>query len=209
VKRDATIVEGASVLGVRLSPEQGLALEHLADLLLRWNATHNLVSRADSTRIVPRHLLDSLSLVPSLRGTRVLDLGTGAGLPGLPLAIAEPARNFVLLDRSERKLRFARHAAIELAIRNVEFVVTDARNFRPVRLFDTVVARAVLPPVALWHLGKPLLAAEGVLVVQCIDPSSLVLPADARIDQRRVDIPGLDAPRWVLELSAHTPVHHP
>jgi 16S rRNA (guanine527-N7)-methyltransferase len=204
-----TIAEGARALGVALTAEQVEKLAQYSERVLRWNATHNLVSSADIPRFLPRHLLDSLSLVPYLRGASVLDLGTGAGLPGVPLAIAATSRHFVLLDRSERKLRFARQAVIELSLANAEIVVADAREYRPGRFFDTVVARAVMAPVELWRVARALLAADGVLIVQCGDPAALELPEGVTIGRHRIDIPGLDVPHWVLELNAASPVDLP
>lgn len=195
------IADGARALGVALTPLQVERLEQFAERLQRWSARHNLIARGDRDRLVSRHLLDSLSLAPYLRGERVLDLGSGAGLPGLPLAIAAPARTFVLLDRSARKLRFAHQAAIELALDNVETLVADARRFRPERLFDTVISRAVMAAADLWALAKGLLSDAGVLLVQCGDPAAIALPADAAIGQHRVDIAGLRTPHWVLEFT--------
>lgn len=198
------IADGARALGVTLTPQQVERLEQFAERLQRWGARHNLVARGDRDRLVSRHLLDSLSLAPFLRGERVLDLGSGAGLPGLPLAIAAPTRTFVLLDRSARKLRFAHQATIELALDNVETVVADARRFRPERLFDTVISRAVMAAGDLWAIAKELLCEAGVLLVQSGDPATVTLPADAAVGRHRVDIVGLPAPHWILELTRPT-----
>ncbi len=121
----------------------GNSLLQFAALLRRWGAAFNLVSRRDSPRLVARHLLDSLSLAPMLRGVRVVDLGTGAGLPGVPLAIACPERSFTLIDRSERRIRFVRQAVVELGLTNVVPIAIDFDDFRADALFDTVVSRAV------------------------------------------------------------------
>jgi len=206
IERVQAIVEGAAAVGVRLTAAQAQGIARFGDLVLKWNETHNLVSATDSERFLPRHLVDSLSVVPFVRGKRLLDLGSGAGLPGIPVAFAAPDVRVVLLDRSQRKLRFARQAVIELGLENVEVVVADAREYRPERLFDTVVARAVMPPVGLWGVARTLLADGGVLLVQCGDPATLALPRNVTIDHHRVVIPGLDAVHWVLELSESGPV---
>jgi 16S rRNA (guanine527-N7)-methyltransferase len=99
-----------------------------------------------------------------LRGDRVADLGTGAGLPGIPLAIAEPGRRFVLIDRHARRLAFVRQAIIELSLANVETEQVDFAGYRPAELFDTVVSRAVREPNKLWEAARHLLAAGGRIV---------------------------------------------
>lgn len=201
---------GAAAMGVDLSDDQVSALAKLAGLLIRWNGIHNLISRRDVPRIVPRHMLDSLSFQPHLRGMRTLDVGSGAGLPGVPLAVAEPERSFVLLDRSDRKLRFARQAVIELGLRNVETVCGEIEEFRPAALFDTVVARAVGKPLGLWRAIQPVLAPGGVALIASRDPAGggsmadeagYEAAAEVAIDSIRVDIPGLDAPHWIVRFS--------
>ncbi len=109
--------------------------------------------------MVSRHLLDSLAVQPYLRGARVLDVGTGAGFPGLPLAIVEPAKSFVLLDSNNKKIRFVEHAARLLDLDNVTAVKSRAENYAPGIRFDTVIARAVaalprLLEIAGHHVGE-------------------------------------------------------
>jgi 16S rRNA (guanine527-N7)-methyltransferase len=198
----AVIREGARALGVELTSSQVDRLAGFGELLVRWNATFNLVSKADIPRLVPRHLLDSLSLTPFLTGNRVLDVGSGAGLPGLPLAIAVPERRVVLLDRSERKLRFARQAIIELALTNVEVRVASIETFDPGEDFDVIVARAVCEPARLWTASARLLAPGGRALILCRDPAQVSPPAGALLDSVRVEIPGLDVPHWILRLRA-------
>jgi 16S rRNA (guanine527-N7)-methyltransferase len=169
-------------------------------LLTRWNDAFNLVSRRDVSRLVPRHVLDSLSLLPHLVGRRVLDLGTGAGLPGLPLAIAAPAIAFTLLDRSERRLKFARQAVIELELANVEVECRSLDEFRPDVAFDTVVVRAVGTPRRLWRTLERVLAPTGVALFQSADPDALELPGGVVAKRHRIDIPGLAEPHWIVVL---------
>ncbi len=193
--------EGALALGVAIGAEHAATLCAFADLLVRWNARSNLISRGDEKRLVPRHLLDSLSLAPLLRMRRVLDVGTGAGLPGVPLAIACPDAEFVLMDRSERRLRFVRHAVAELGLGNVSVCEADLATYRARPLFDTVVSRAVAAPAALWPMVRGLLTDSGVALFQCGDPSTLEQPAMARAESKQMRIPGLDVPHWVLCVS--------
>ena len=115
----ATLLDGARTLGVELDPTSITRLLNYTRLLERWNGAFNLVSRKDIDRLVARHLLDSLSVLPLLRGPRVMDLGSGAGLPGIPLAIACPDLSFTLVDRSDRKARFLTQVIGELDLSNV------------------------------------------------------------------------------------------
>jgi len=147
------------------------ALEHYERLIRRWNARGNLVSPRDLGRLRDRHVLDSLSLLPWWHGS-LADVGSGAGLPGVPLAIARPESPVTLVERSERKARFLQHVIIELTLRNVELVEADVRDPLPASLrgFATVTARAVAPPAATWALLRGLLAPTGVALLQSGEP---------------------------------------
>lgn len=137
-----------------------------AALLQRWNAAINFVGRGDVHRLVPRHIVDALQLLPLLRGPRLLDVGSGAGLPGLVLAIAFPQLAVTLLERMARRSRFLELAARELALENVAVVNDDALRWRSADGFNTVTARAVASGDLLGELTAPHLAADGVLVAQ-------------------------------------------
>lgn len=138
-------------------------------LIRKWNRYCGLVSKGDLRRLRERHIRDSLTLLPWCQG-RLLDVGTGAGLPGVPLAIARPDAPVLLLERSERKSRFLRQAIIELDLSNVELAVADAATHPAERTFDTVAARALAPPPAAWQLMRRFLAADGVGLLQSREP---------------------------------------
>ena len=110
------------------------------------------------------HIDDSLAALPLLQGTRILDVGTGAGFPGLPLAIAEPAREFVLVDGNNKKIQFVRHAAGMLGLKNVEAVHARAEDFAPEARFDTVIARAVAALATLVDIAGHHVREDGVFV---------------------------------------------
>jgi 16S rRNA (guanine527-N7)-methyltransferase len=140
------------------------------ELLVRWNCTYNLTAVRDPLEMVPRHLLDSLAVLPWILQGPVLDAGTGAGLPGLPLAIARPGLAFTLLDSNGKKTRFVRQALLELGVDNAEVVQSRLQTYRPERKFATIVARAVASLAELReacaHLaahGARLLALKGRL----------------------------------------------
>ena len=122
------------------------AVEKLADfiaLLEKWNRVYNLTAVRDPRAMVIRHILDSLVVLPFLNRGSLLDVGIGAGLPGLPLAVARPGSRITLLDASAKKLRFVRQAVFELGLDNVEVVQSRMQEYQPARSFDMVISRAV------------------------------------------------------------------
>lgn len=140
-------------------------LQRFSDLLKRWNRAFNLVSRKDVHRLESRHVDDSLRLLASLDSEGpLLDIGSGGGLPGLVLAIAQPQRSVVLLDRSDRKCRFLIQAATELELTNVKVVCADIESFQAPHVFTYVVSRAVAPADTVWQWAEPLLAKAGKML---------------------------------------------
>ena len=137
------LAAGARHFNLALDSAEVEALLRLADELQTANAQFNLTAIRDRPGILRKHLLDSLSLQPFLRGLRIADVGTGAGFPGLPLAIANPQRRFSLIEATGKKARFVAQTARSLACVNVEVVHARAENYRPAKPFDTVVARAL------------------------------------------------------------------
>jgi 16S rRNA (guanine527-N7)-methyltransferase len=199
-----TLIAGAAQLGIELSERQAAQLIRLLDELDDWNQRMNLTAIRERGAQITKHLLDSLSVQPFLQGERVLDVGTGAGFPGLPLAIVNPQRSFTLLDATAKKLKFIEHAAALLELPNVQTVHTRAESFRPPERFDIVVSRAVGPveQFVKWtgHLcvgGGRLLAMKGR------DPAAELakLPSGWKLAGiHRLNVPALDEERHLVEI---------
>jgi 16S rRNA (guanine527-N7)-methyltransferase len=176
----------------------------LLDELNDWNQRMNLTAIRERGQQITKHLLDSLAVHGHLRGTSVADIGTGAGFPGLPLAVALPQLQFTLLDATAKKLKFVEHAAQTLGLRNVQTVHTRAEAYRPKERFGCVVSRAVGPieTFVKWsgHLcvgGGRLLAMKGRYPTEELAhiPSGWKLAA-----VHRLNVPGLDEQRHLVEL---------
>ena len=184
-------------------------LAYLA-LLARWNATYNLTAIRDPRDMVAKHLLDSLAMQPFVRELRTLaDLGTGPGLPGIPLAIATPALQVTLVESNGKKARFLREAARQLGLGNVQVAESRIEAFRPGTPFDAITARALATlPLILelgGHLPGPggrLLAMKGVVP----DEEIAALPAGWRLAAvHPLRVPGLDAERHLVEVARDRP----
>jgi 16S rRNA (guanine527-N7)-methyltransferase len=133
---------GLTEMHIEAKPELVQRFTRLLRLLDKWNRAFNLTAVRDPAEMVARHILDSLSARPFLAGVSVLDVGTGAGFPGLPLAFVEPQRHFTLLDSGGKKIRFVRHVLGELALDNVILEHLRVEAFEPADLYDVVISRA-------------------------------------------------------------------
>lgn len=175
-------------------------------LLDKWNKVYNLTAVRDPHEMVVRHLLDSLSVLPYLQGERVLDVGTGAGLPGIPLAIVCPAREFVLLDSNNKKTRFVQQAISELGLANVIVVQSRVEDFHaplhPTGAFDVVLSRAFASITDMLLSCAQHAAPDGILLaMKGANPVNELI----RISQgytvegiHRLQIPGLHEERHVV-----------
>ena len=191
----------------QLSQEPALAgplLDYLA-LLARWNATYNLTAIRDPREMLAKHLLDSLAMQPFVRGLASLaDLGTGPGLPGIPLAIATPGLQVTLVESNGKKARFLREAVRQLKLGNVQVAESRIEAFRPGTTFDAITARALATLPLILDLGGHLLGDDGrLLAMKGVVPDDEIaaLPPGwgvAAIHPLRV--PGLAAERHLLEI---------
>ncbi|HYN79606.1 MAG TPA: 16S rRNA (guanine(527)-N(7))-methyltransferase RsmG [Lamprocystis sp. (in: g-proteobacteria)] len=198
------LASGGATLGLTLDKAQVGRLLAFLELLGRWNLAYNLTAVRDPVEQVPRHLLDSLAILPYLFGDTVLDLGTGAGLPGLPLAICDPDRRYCLIDGNGKKVRFVRQAVMELGVPNVEAVHCRIESYRPGRKFSTIVTRAVAGITEIQTLAAPLLDRPGRLLVMKgrYPDDELCNPAlrDLNLVVHPMCVPFLEGDRHLIEI---------
>lgn len=200
----AALGPGLKTLGVTL-PEGGEArLAGFAELLLQWNKAYNLTAVRDPAEVLTKHLLDSLAVLPFVQGSPVLDVGTGAGLPGIPLALALPDTRFVLLDSNGKKTRFITHAAAVLPLPNVAALQARIEDYRPEMPFATVLSRAFASLGDFLALAGHACAPGGRLLAMKGAPDQAELrdlPPGFRLrGVHPLKVPGLDAERCVVEI---------
>lgn len=196
----ARLAAGLEALGIPVDGDrQGRMLDYLA-LLARWNRAYNLTAVREPAQMVPAHLLDSLAISRYLRGDRVLDLGTGPGLPGVPLAILHPERRFVLLDSNGKKTRFIEQAVSELGLGNVQVVRARAERYRPELGFDSITARAFADLRTILGLARPMLRAGGELLAMKGQRAEVDAElADLALDPQALRVIPLQVPQLARE----------
>lgn len=185
-----------------LPPQADQKLLDFISLLDKWNRAYNLTAVRQPAQMITRHLMDSLVVVPYLHGEQILDVGSGPGLPGIPLALACPERQFTLLDSNVKKVRFLRQAVAELRLENVSVVHSRVEQFQSSPGFDTIIARAYATLGELvrgaHHLCRPgglFLAMKGVKPVTELDD----LPENFELEAiHPLHVPGLEAERHLL-----------
>jgi 16S rRNA (guanine527-N7)-methyltransferase len=198
------LVVDAKSMGISLTENDALRLQQLLDELERWNRTYNLTAITKREDMVTHHLLDSLAVHGDLYGDSIADVGTGAGFPGLPLAVVNPERRFTLIDSAGKKIRFVSHAAHALGLTNVEGVHARVESLRPEKPFDTIVARAFAPLPKMLETVTPLCGPHScVLAMKGKWPQEEVdsIPAGWRVERSRdVIVPGLAEARCAIVL---------
>ena len=198
------LAAGLADLGITLPDEAQRKLLAFRDLLLKWNKTYNLTALRDPEQAISHHLLDSLSILPHVGPEPMLDVGSGGGLPGIPLAIAQPALAVTMVDTVQKKASFLQQAAIQLGLKNItvdharvetlagQYAQISSRAFAELKLF-VELTRHLLAPGGRW------LAMKGVRP----DDEIAALPADIVVDQIiPLHVPGVDAERHLILLKA-------
>ncbi len=184
------------------------ALISYLQLIKKWNKVYNLSAIRDEASMVTHHLLDSLVVVPYLQNvTRLADIGTGAGLPGMVVAIMRPELPVTLVDTVSKKTAFLQQVKIELKLDNVTVVNARVEAYQPPQLFDGIVSRAFAEMELFVRLTRHLLADNGLwYAMKGVDPQGEIagLPADVRVkDNYPLHVPGLDAERHLVLLERH------
>lgn len=195
------LVAGITHLELLVTDEQLDKLLQFVALIQKWNKAYNLSGVRDSIEMVRLHILDSLAVLPHLQVGSVIDIGTGAGLPGIPLSIFRPDDEFVLLDSNAKKTRFVQQAIVELKLKNVRVYHKRVEDFRPERLFNTVITRAFASMADIQKLTGHLVMGRGELLamkgqptpeeLQVISDDFAVIP---------LNIPGINAERCLIRI---------
>lgn len=204
--------EGLAALAAEhgaLPSEARPRLDAYLALLAKWNRTYNLTAIRDPEQMVTHHVLDALAVLPHLperEDLRVLDVGSGGGVPGLPLAIARPRWSVVLLDSNHKKGAFLQQAAIELALTNVEVVTARIEDYAPPTPFDVVISRAFSDLATFARASLPHLAERGcIAAMKGVYPREEMaqLPSDVRVVETvALAVAGIDAERHLVLMAA-------
>jgi 16S rRNA (guanine527-N7)-methyltransferase len=199
-----TLFDGARELGIELTDDQAAKLIAHLDLLDDWNTRMNLTAIRERPAQITRHVLDSLTMLPWLQGPRVADVGSGAGFPGIPLAIVAPRLHFALIESVGKKCRFLEQARASLGLANVEVVQARAEAYQPAERFDTVLARAVGPVADLVKFAGGLVAGGGRFLAMKgrypEDELAKKLNGWKVAAVHKLKVPGLDEERHLVEL---------
>jgi 16S rRNA (guanine527-N7)-methyltransferase len=199
---DRRLANGAAEIGLSLGRgERDKLLEYLA-LLEKWNQVYNLTAIRDREKMVSGHLLDCLAVIPYVTGTRVLDAGSGAGFPGIPIALARPDIQVVLLDSNHKKAAFLTQAVADLQLNNATVVCERVETWLAGEKFDCIISRAFAEIAEFIALTGHLLAPGGVFAaMKGVHPYDEIerLPADFRVRQvHAFAVPGLGAERHLV-----------
>jgi 16S rRNA (guanine527-N7)-methyltransferase len=204
----ADLAAGIAALDIRVPADAHQRLMDYLALIGKWNKAYNLTAVREPEKMLTHHLLDSLAVLPHVCGPRVLDVGTGAGLPGIPLALARPDWQFTLLDANQKKTTFLRQAVIELNLSNVEVACARVEDWSAPQPFNTVVSRAFSEISEFLALAGKHCARDGVMIaMKGIYPRDELAHLPGGFNLRGVvslHVPGLGAERHaaLLQLAA-------
>ncbi len=192
--------QGLQTLQLNLSETTQTQLLDYIALLDKWNKVYNLTAVRQPSDMIAKHILDSLAIIPYVRGKQILDIGTGAGLPGILLAIARPDWHCILLDSSAKKIRFVKQAILELKITNAEVVCTRLEKFKPSYQFSSIISRAYSNLYNFYTQSAHLCATKGcLLAMKGIYPEQEIAKiSGVKIKTIKLKIPQLQAQRHLI-----------
>lgn len=206
------IRQGASAMGIELNEAQARALFQYLELLQKWNKAYNLTAIREPERMVALHILDSLAVHPFVQDVqRIIDVGTGPGLPGVVLAIMNPDKQFTLLDSNGKKMRFLFQARLDLSLSNVTIVNERVEAYHPPLPFDMIVSRAFASLADMTHWCKHLLSEHGCfLAMKGLYPTDEIVAIEhdySVTDVYPLHISGVEAERHLLRIVPRTLTH--
>ena len=194
------LVSGLEALNLPLDEDKIEQLLAFIKLIEKWNKAYNLTAIRNMEDMVRLHLLDSLAIVPFIEGKRVIDIGTGAGLPGIPLAIYLPEIEFTLLDSNAKKTRFVQQAIVELKLKNVSVCHNRVEHYHPEKNFDVAVTRAFAGLSDIVEMTAHLLNKDGVLLAMKGQTPDLPKLESAKTTLIPVNVPGITAERCLVRI---------
>lgn len=204
--RLATLADGLRDLELIVDSGTLQLLVDYVELLAKWNSTYNLTAIRHPDEMLSRHLLDSLAVSPYLLGNSLLDIGTGAGLPGLPLALYRPDLDVVLLESRGKKARFVQQAILVLGLNNVTIVNDRVENYQPAEKFDTLISRAFAPVAQMLYLaGHHCRSGGRILAMKGKNPTAEL--AGVETEKYHIDevielhVPNLEAERHLVMIA--------
>lgn len=196
--------KGLQILNIDIHDEQINTLIRYLELMLKWNSKHNLTAITEPSEMITKHLLDSLSIAPFCTADRLLDVGTGAGLPGIPLAILFPEKRITLLDSKQKKTQFLHYAKQQLILPNIAIETARIEVYQPDPCFPLVLARAFAPTAKLLKLCEHVCCTGGEFLLmksERLDEELATLPEDFTLTEKQtLAIPGLDAQRYMVKI---------
>ena len=202
----APLNAGLKELGLELPEPTRDSLIAYVELLAKWSKAYNLTAVRDPVQMVSKHLLDSLAVIPYLQGKEVIDIGCGAGIPGIPLSLCFPDKRFTLLDSNGKKTRFCTQAVAELGLKNVTVVQARAEEFQSDIQFETIITRAFASLADMLAGSRHLLAPGGeFLAMKGIYPEEELAelpPGFTVVEVLPLQVPGVEGARHLVRIEA-------
>jgi 16S rRNA (guanine527-N7)-methyltransferase len=196
------ILDAARAIGLKIGDTQAQALVSYLELLIKWNKAYNLTAIRDPKEMLIKHLIDSLSIGPYIKGNRILDVGTGPGLPGIPMAILYPEKKFLLVDSNGKKTRFLTQSKITLGLDNIEILNGRVEDVSSGEVFDQIMSRAFTALDNMVELCKHLLSDNGqFLAMKGLYPENEISAIHTNFklkDSIELNVPGCEDQRHLI-----------